>query len=61
MHLEYGNKPGEQQLQVFASKQQAKALYLQTVLPGHMGIVSDPGVAEQIGQPLGHQDPDLFH
>ena len=26
-----------------------------------MGVVADPGVAEQAGQPLGDQDPDLVH
>lgn len=29
--------------------------------PGHVGIVSDPCVAEQVGQPLWHQDSDLFN
>lgn len=29
--------------------------------PGHVGVVSDPCVAEQVGQPLWHQDPDLFN
>lgn len=29
--------------------------------PGHVGVVSDPRVAEQVGQPLWHQDPDLFN
>lgn len=32
-----------------------------TALPGHVGIVSDPRVAQQIGKPLRHQDPDLFY
>lgn len=32
-----------------------------TWVPGNVGIVSNPRVTEQIGQPLGHQDPDLFH
>lgn len=26
-----------------------------------MGVESDAGVAEQVGEPLWHQDPDLFH
>lgn len=26
-----------------------------------MGVVSDPGVAEHVRQPLRHQDPDLFY
>ena len=32
-----------------------------TVLPGHVGIESDSRVTEQIGQPLGHQNPDLLN
>lgn len=29
--------------------------------PGHVCVVSDPGVAKQVGQPLWHQDSDLLH
>jgi len=35
--------------------------HVQTALPGDVGVVPDPCVAEHVGQPLGHQDPDLFH
>lgn len=29
--------------------------------PGHVCVVSDSGVAQQVGQPLRHQDSDLLH
>lgn len=32
-----------------------------TQSPGHVCVVSDPGVAKQVGQPLWHQDSDLLH
>lgn len=31
------------------------------MLPRNMGVESDARVAEQVGEPLRHQDPDLFH
>lgn len=37
-----------------------RILHVYTLLPGHVGVVSDPGVAEQIGLLLWHQDSDLF-
>lgn len=29
--------------------------------PGHVGVVPDPGVAQHVGGPLGHQNFDLVH
>lgn len=31
-----------------------------TQSPGHVCVVSNPGVAKQVGEPLGHQDSDLL-
>lgn len=29
--------------------------------PGHIGVVPDPGVAQHVGSPLGHQNFYLVH